>query len=64
MTLKAGWLNRQLDKVEKDVQEWPDWMKREAAFAPSVAPGPSKEYAEEPEGRRTIKAGAEGNAQG
>ncbi len=32
MTLKQGWLTRQLGHVTRDVQEWPDWMKREAGF--------------------------------
>jgi hypothetical protein len=35
MTLRAGWLNRQLDEVAKEVENWPDWMKKEAAFAAS-----------------------------
>ena len=30
--LKPGWLNRQFEKVEKDVRDWPDWMKREAGL--------------------------------
>jgi hypothetical protein len=30
--LKQGWLGRQFEKVEKDVQNWPNWMKREAGI--------------------------------
>ena len=30
MVLKAGWLSRQFDQVSKNVNEWPDWMKRAA----------------------------------
>lgn len=30
MVLKPGWLNRQFDQVSKNVDEWPDWMKRAA----------------------------------
>ena len=32
--LKKGWLNRQFEKVEKDVKDWPDWMKREVGLDP------------------------------
>ena len=28
MVLKDGWLNRQLDQVAKNVNTWPEWMKR------------------------------------
>ena len=27
MSLKPGWLKRQLDNVEKDIATWPEWMK-------------------------------------
>jgi len=27
MTLRPGWLGRQIDAVQKEVAEWPDWMK-------------------------------------
>jgi hypothetical protein len=33
MTLEAGWLNRQLDEVRNDVEQWPEWMKEAAIFA-------------------------------
>ncbi len=33
MTLQEGWLNRQLDAVRDDIEQWPEWMKREAIFA-------------------------------
>jgi hypothetical protein len=29
---KPGWLNRQFDQVSKNVEVWPDWMKRAAGF--------------------------------
>lgn len=32
MTLKKGWLGRQLNHVSNDVQAWPEWMRREAGF--------------------------------
>ena len=32
MELKPGWLNRQFDQVSKNVDSWPDWMKRAAGF--------------------------------
>ena len=32
--LKPGWLNRQFEKVENEVKDWPDWMQREAGFEP------------------------------
>lgn len=34
MTLKSGWLQRQCDQVERDVQEWPAWMRRAAGLEP------------------------------
>jgi hypothetical protein len=36
MVLKAGWLNRQFDQVSKNVNEWPDWMKRAAGVDEQV----------------------------
>lgn len=30
MVLKPGWLNRQFDQVSKNVDAWPEWMKRAA----------------------------------
>ena len=32
MTLDPGWLQRQLDNVERDIAQWPRWMRREAKF--------------------------------
>lgn len=32
MTLKAGWLDRQFERVNAEVREWPTWMRREAGF--------------------------------
>jgi hypothetical protein len=33
MTLKAGWLDRQFEKVNEEVNEWPEWMRKEAGFS-------------------------------
>lgn len=30
--LQPGWMNRQIKRVQEDVEKWPDWMKREARF--------------------------------
>jgi hypothetical protein len=32
VVLKAGWLNRQFDQVSRNVETWPDWMKRAAGI--------------------------------
>ena len=32
MTLKSGWLAKQLDAAERDVKEWPGWMQRAAGL--------------------------------
>lgn len=32
VVLKEGWLNRQMDQVSKNVDNWPDWMKRAGGF--------------------------------
>jgi hypothetical protein len=32
MELKAGWLDRQFEKVNQEVRDWPSWMQREAGF--------------------------------
>jgi hypothetical protein len=32
VALRPGWLNRQFDQVSKNVDSWPDWMKRAAGF--------------------------------
>lgn len=32
MTLEAGWLKRQMDRVDDDINQWPEWMKREAGI--------------------------------
>ena len=60
MTLEAGWLKRQLDRVADDVDKWPDWMKREAEFAASRPAAPESQR--EPEGgpEHAMKAGGEG----
>ena len=28
--LEPGWINRACARIERDVQHWPEWMKREA----------------------------------
>ena len=48
MVLKAGWLNRQFDQVSKNVNEWPDWMKR-AAGLDEQAPTPPQAKSEGPD---------------
>jgi len=37
VVLRAGWLNRQFDQVSKNVNEWPDWMKRAAGLDEQVS---------------------------
>jgi hypothetical protein len=32
MVLKEGWLDRQFDQVSKNVESWPEWMRRAAGF--------------------------------
>ncbi len=34
---KPGWLNRQFEQVSKNVEAWPDWMKRAAGFESGCA---------------------------
>ena len=46
MALKPGWLNRQFDQVSKNVDSWPDWMKRAAGFDNEVASTPSDNTAD------------------
>jgi hypothetical protein len=36
VALRPGWLNRQFDQVSKNVDSWPDWMKRAAGFDSEV----------------------------
>jgi hypothetical protein len=36
VVLKPGWLNRQFDQVSKNVEQWPDWMKRAAGVPEPV----------------------------
>jgi hypothetical protein len=40
VVLKPGWLNRQFDQVSKNVDSWPDWMKRAAGFEDESAGSP------------------------
>jgi hypothetical protein len=41
MSFEKGWINRQFARVERDVENWPSWMRREvdmrAASEPSAA---------------------------
>ena len=62
MTLEAGWLKRQLDRVADDVDKWPDWMKREAEFASSKSSARESQIEPEPEANQTAAAGGEGRA--
>jgi hypothetical protein len=60
MTLDAGWLQRQLDRVAEDVQKWPDWMKREAEFAPPNSSMRESHCESEEQAKQTMRAGGEG----
>lgn len=51
MVLRAGWLNRQFDQVSKNVNEWPDWMKRAAGLNEQV-PAPPQIKLEGPDPHR------------
>jgi hypothetical protein len=42
MTLQKGWINRQFARVERDVQSWPSWMRREAEVQTAPALEPSR----------------------
>ena len=46
MALKPGWLNRQFDQVSKNVDSWPDWMKRAAGFDNEASSSPSDNTAD------------------
>jgi hypothetical protein len=30
--LRRGWAKRQMENMEKNIREWPAWMRREAGF--------------------------------
>jgi len=32
LKLKRGWLKRQAELARKDIETWPDWMRREAGL--------------------------------
>lgn len=32
MALETGWLKRQMETVERDISQWPVWMRREAGL--------------------------------
>lgn len=59
MTLEAGWLKRQLDRVADDVEKWPDWMKREAEFSSGTAEVRGLQDDTEQPGNQTMKAGSD-----
>ncbi len=54
MVLKPGWLNRQFDQVSKNVDSWPEWMKRAAGVEESC-PSPKKKK-DEPKVEARLKA--------
>jgi hypothetical protein len=62
MTLEAGWLKRQLDRVADDVDKWPDWMKREAEFASSNSSDRESQIEPEPQANQNMTARGEGRA--
>lgn len=39
MTLEKGWINRQFARIERDVQSWPEWMRREAEIRAAASEG-------------------------
>jgi len=48
MTFEKGWINRQFARLERDSQNWPDWMLREielraATNSESVGRSPAQE---------------------
>jgi len=48
MTLKAGWLDRQFERVNQEIREWPAWMRREAGFTEPNTPMPKNAPKGEP----------------
>jgi hypothetical protein len=57
VVLKPGWLNRQFDQVSKNVEAWPEWMKRAAGVATQVADSHGdKSEVITPEPRRTVQS--------
>jgi hypothetical protein len=52
VVLKAGWLNRQFDQVSKNVNEWPDWMKRAAGVGESIPAPPQAASEAKPDPNR------------
>jgi len=35
MALRKGWLKRQLENAEKEIETWPEWMQKAAGFKSS-----------------------------
>lgn len=60
MVLKPGWLNRQFDQVSKNVDEWPEWMKRAAGVPEQTGDSrldkPEATNAKSTERRREVQA--------
>lgn len=60
MVLKPGWLNRQFDQVSKNVDGWPEWMKRAAGVpeqeGDSRLDKPEAANAQSTEPRRGVQA--------
>ncbi len=60
MVLKEGWLDRQFDQVSKNVESWPQWMKRAAGFESSANNEKEVDYddrkpPQEPQGTLNLK---------
>jgi hypothetical protein len=60
VVLKPGWLNRQFDQVSKNVEAWPEWMKRAAGVqeegGDSHLDKPEPVNAQSPQPRRGVQA--------
>lgn len=63
MTLEKGWISRQCARIERDVQSWPEWMRREAELRAAsmnepVRPSPADtEYEREGRNPEVDRAG-------
>jgi hypothetical protein len=57
MTLQKGWINRQFARVERDVQSWPTWMRREAEMQAVSTQEPSRSMAAGTEAGEPPKSG-------
>jgi hypothetical protein len=61
VVLKPGWLSRQFDQVTKDVETWPEWMKRAAGFADDTPRPESERSPENRETPRELEHGPQGS---